>query len=219
MSDPLWEEYQAYYRTRAERYAENPRYANTYRAEKNLSDLVQSCEEPQDFKDRLGNLNELCANALIKDECLMEKSHFEKHQEHIRIQSAVTILEKVDDFTQVMDLITMVTNVIQQNGIAVSLDEANRQFIYDWDYIDRAEIYAKAEVPDKYKSDMQESAAQMRRAIAESVRNLTADLQHWHQGWKINPEVNMEYRHRRLLPFTDDQIREQLAKFNAIINT
>ena len=163
-------------------------------------------------------MNELCANALIKDESLMEKAHFEKHQEHIRIQSAVTILEKVDDFTQVMDLITMVTNVIQQNGIAISLDEANRQFIYDWEYIDRAEIYAKAEVPDKYKSDMQESAAQMRQAIAESVRTLTADLQHWNQGWKINPAVNLEYRHRRLLPFTDDQIREQLAKFNAIIN-
>lgn len=219
MSDKLLEEYKAYYATRAEKYAGNPNFPNYSAAEKRLSDAMQSCSALDEFKDKIGDLNERCASALIKDQYTLEQKHFEKHQEPIRAMLSKRILEKVDVINNVNDLITMVTEEANKNMIEIALDEANRFFIYEWEYADMAEVYAHAEVPDKYKADMQRWATEVRTSIAEGAKNLETQMHAFKKDWKINPEVIKEYRHRRLLPFTDDQIAEQLERLKKIINS
>jgi hypothetical protein len=219
MSDTLLDDYKAYYAARAEKYAGNPNYACSYEAEKRLSEAMQSCAVLEEFRDKIGDLNERCAVALTRDQNLMQKKHFDKHKETIRVKACDRILEKVDACKVVNDVITLVNEEMNKNMIEISMDEAQRQFIFDWEYIDMAEVYSHAVVPDPYKKEMQDWAAELRKNIAEGIRRAAASHQEWQQGWKMNPDVIMEYRHRRLLPFTDEQILEQIEKYKKIIYT
>lgn len=218
MAENLLEEYKAYYATRAEKYAGNPQFPNYYQAEKRLSDAMQSCSTLEEFKDKIGNLNELCATALTKDQYILEQKHFEKHKEVIRALLAERILEKVGSISNVNDLITMVNEESNKNMIEISLDEANRYFINEWEYIDTAEVYSNAIVPDKYKADMQQWASEVRKSIAEGAKNTETQMNAYQKGWKMNPQIVKEYRHRRLMPFTDEQINEQIERFIKITN-
>ncbi len=219
MADKIFEEYKAYYAVRAEKYAGNPNYSNYYAAEKRLSDALHSCNELIEFKDKIGDLNERCATALSKDQYIMDQKHFEKHQETVRILLSKRILEKLDSCKNVNDLITMVTEESNKNMIEISMDESNHFFVYDWEYVDLIEVYANAEVPEKYKADMNRWANDLRKSILEGARSTEANNQHWKNGWKLNPEIIAEYRHRRLLPFTDEQIQVQIERFKKIINS
>lgn len=218
MSENLFDDYKAYYTVRAEKYAGNPNYPNYYEAEKRLSDALHSCNELGEFRYKIGDLNERCATALTKDQYIMEQKHFEKHRETVRILLSKRILEKVDTCSNVNELITMVTNESNKNMIEISMDESNHFFVNYWDYVDLAEVYANAEVPDKYKADMQRWANDIRKNIADSAKNMEANNQHWQSGWKLNPDLLNEYRHRRLLPYTEEQILEQIERFKKIIN-
>ena len=216
--DNLLEEYKAYYALRAERFANNPNYKFSYEAEKNLSNAMQSCSTLEEFKSKMGNLNELCAIALVKDESIIEKDFYEKHQEIIRKLAPEKILAEADNFDNVMDLISMVTEKINKNSIEISMDEANRQLMYDWDFLDNIEIYENAVVPDKYKQSMLDIAQEDREAAIKNVKDLEDNNQSWETGWRLNPDIILEHRHRRLLPYKDEHIKEQLAKYKSIIN-
>jgi len=216
--DNLLEEYKAYYAARAEKFADNPNYKFSYEAEKNLSNAMQSCSTLEEFKQKVGNLNELCATALIKDEAIIEKDFYEKYQEFIRKLAPERIFAKADNFDNVMDLISMVTEETNKNSIEISMDEANQQMIYDWDLLDDVEVYENAEVPDKYKQDMQKNVQEFKQSIIRNVEDLEKNNESWQAGWRLSPDLVLEHRHRRLLPFNDGHINEQLAKYKSIIN-
>ena len=108
MEPDYLQKYKDYYRVRAERFADNPNYNFSYEAETKLSDAMQSCNELIEFKDKIGNLNEVCANALIKDEHVMEKVFYEKHKENVRVLAANRILEKLDSCSDTNELVTLV---------------------------------------------------------------------------------------------------------------
>jgi len=147
MADFL-QEYKDYYSVRAEKYAENPNYQNTYNAEKALSDAMQSCAVLEEFRDKIGNLNELCGVALIKDEYLMENAHFTKHKETVRVKASEQVLQKTDSITEIMELMSAVTEIENANSIKISMDESHREFQSDWDQLDEITIYENAVVPD-----------------------------------------------------------------------
>ncbi|MBU0489530.1 MAG: hypothetical protein KKD31_16425, partial [Bacteroidetes bacterium] len=130
MSDSLLQEYKDYYRVRAERYANNPNYKHSYEAEQTLSGAMQSCNELIEFKDKMGNLNEKCANALIKDKYIMDQAFFNEMLETVRVLASNRILEKVDNYEKVLDLITMVTDEENTNSIEISMDEAHRELVH-----------------------------------------------------------------------------------------
>lgn len=217
MSD-LLQDYKEYYRVRAERYAENPNYKNSYEAEKNLSDAMQSCAEMGEFGNRLGNLNQLCAIALTKDKNLMEKAICEELNEPIRAAIPERILEKADQFTEVFNLINMVNEENTRGMREISLDEANRIFHHCWMMLDRIETYSEAVVPAAYQADMKSSAAYYRDRILELIKEMEQQMQMLDPAWKHNPDIVKEYRHRRLLPYRDEHIDEQLSKYKTIAN-
>jgi len=217
MSD-LLEEYKEYYRVRADRYAGNANYKNSFAAEKNLSEAMQGCSVLEDFRDRIGNLNELCAVALVKDKNIMENAFYKEFQEVVRAAVPERILEKADQFNEVFDLINMVNTEETRGMREISLDEANRIFHYCWMLLDRLEIYSEAVVPSGYESDMKKSAEYYADSIRETVRSMEEQMNLLDPAWRHNPDVITAYRHRRLLPYKDEHISEQLAKYKHITN-
>ncbi|MBN2681632.1 MAG: hypothetical protein JXR58_03935 [Bacteroidales bacterium] len=218
MSDNLLGEYKELYAARARKFEGNPKYSNSFQAEKNLSDAMQSCSQLEEFKGKIGNKNEMCAVALVKDECLIEKAFFEKHKEEIRKLAAERILARIHEFDNSMDLVSAVIEEYNKNSIEISMDESHRQLMYDWKMVDLLEVYENAEVPDKYKQQMLESAQEFRESCLRSVESLEKNNDAWQTGWRLNPDLILEYRHKRLLPYKDEHITEQLLKYKSIVN-
>ncbi len=216
--DDILQQYKDYYRVRAERFADNPKYTNSYTAESNLSGAMQSCNELIEFKDKIGNLNELCANALIKDEYLIEQDFYNKHKEEVRVLAAKRILEKIDSCEDVNAVITLVLDVTNKNSVEISMDEYHREFQGDWKQMDDIEIFENAVVPSKYQSKMKETADDIKKRLVESIQGLEEEAHKFQPDWKYKPDLNTEHRHRRLIPYTDEHLNEQLAKYKSVIN-
>jgi hypothetical protein len=172
----------------------------------------------EEFRTKIGNLNHKCANALTKDKYLMEQAFYNDLKEIVRVHASNRILEKVDTFDNVMDLITMVNEEENKCMIEITMDEANRQFHYDWGLIDNVEIYESAVVPDEYKQDMMEAANSNKESIKENVARLEENNSHWQENWKLTPDIITEHHHRRLLPYKDEHVAEQLKKYKSITN-
>ncbi len=218
MSQNLLEEYKAYYRVRAERFANNPNYKHSYEAEKNLSEAMQSCNQLEEFKDKLGNLNEKCANALIKDLYIMRRDFYQEMKEDIRLLGPQRILDKVDEMQNAMDLNQMVVEETNKNSVEISMDESHRELLYAWKQLDDIEIYANAEVPSKYKEKMKDIVEEAKESLRKTVERLEKNHAEWQQGWKLCPEMIKEHRHLRLFPYKMEDIEEQLQKYKSIIN-
>jgi len=167
MSQSLLEEYKDYYRVKAERYADNPNYKHSYEAEMKVSDAMQSCSVLEEFKDKLGNLNEKCANAIIKDQYIMRRDFYEEMQEHVRILGPERILEKVDEIETSLDIAQMVVEESNKNSIEISMDEST--LLSEWNLLDSIEVYGNAEVPSKYKSYMQEIVDDTKKSLIRNV--------------------------------------------------
>ena len=216
--DDILQEYKDYYRVRADRYKENPNYKNSFVAESNLSDVMQSCNELIEFKDKMGDLNEKCANAYIKDTHLMEKAFYEKHKEVVRILAATRILEKIDDCKNATECGMLVVDEMNKNSLEISMDEWHREFQSDWKQMDQIEIYENAVVPSNYKSAMEKTASDIKARLIENLQSVEKEAQKFQPDFKLVPEKNKEHRHRRLIPYSDEHLDEQLAKYKSLLN-
>jgi len=216
--DNLLEEYKAYYKVREKRFANNPNYPYSFQAEKELSDAMQSCDSLEEFKNKIGNKNEMCAISLLKDESKIENDFFNKHHEIVRQLASERILSKIDSFTNSQDLITMVLDEYNKNGIEISMDEANYQLLYDWKLLEQYEVYSNAVVPDKYKQDMQDSANENLQHLLKNVGDLENNNNAWQTGWKINPRIALEKRFIDLFPFKSEHVAEQTEKYAKFSN-
>lgn len=216
--DELLQQYKDYYRLRAQRYANNPKYAHSFEAESNLSNAMQSCNELIEFKDKIGNLNELSAVALSKDDHQIEKEFYDRHQEAVRTMAASRILEKIDSIQNVTDLVTLVLEESNKNSLEISMDEYHREFQSDWKQLDDIEVFENAVVPEKYKSKMQATANEIKQRLVQSVNDLEQEGRKFQPDWTYQPIKNMEHRHRRLIPYSDAHLNEQLSKYKSLVN-
>ncbi len=217
MSEKDLQEYIDYYAARAERYANNDNYKHSYQIESKILKAIQSSNSMEEFKIKLGNLNELCAIALVKDEAIIEKDFFEKHKEEIRKLAPMRILERLNEINNPIDLGIMITEETNKNSLEISSDEAHRQLIYDWHLIDDITIYENAEVPEKYKSGMREIVNSVKELLVSSIDDIEKTMQAWEDNWRVKPEITLEYRHKRLYPFKEEHIKEQIEKYKQII--
>lgn len=217
MSDSLFEEYKAYYKLRANRYKDRPNYKHSYAAELDLSEAMQGCEQLGDFRHRIGNKNIICGVALIQDKYGMRKQHYTEMQETIRLDVVNTVLETVLQVETAMDLATIVSTAETKGGVKISMDESNRVFHDEWDRIDLIEIYENAEIPFFYRRKVRKWADEERQKLNEKINTLESNNHHWQPGWKHTPGIVLEFRHKRLLPYSDKHIQEQLDKYRKII--
>ncbi|MGI6291916.1 MAG: hypothetical protein ACOXZH_05800 [Bacteroidales bacterium] len=217
MSD-LLQEYKEYYAVRAKRYANNPNYKNSYEAEKKLSEAIQSCNTLEEFKDKLGNLNHLCGIALIKDRYIMENKMLSEFEEVVRVKASERVLEKIDEYQDIDEAMVFVNETETSNMIDVQLDESNQIFIDCWKQLDEIDIYSNAEVPSEYKSYFMKIVDLVKEIIISSYKDEKELLKNLTEKWEHNPDIIMEHRHKRHLPYKDEHIKEKIAQYKSIIN-
>lgn len=210
MSDIL-QEYKDYYNVRAKRYEGDPDYPKSYEAEKALADAMNSCSELSEFKDKLGNLNELSAVARILDTSLMEQKHFNELKEYVRELGPKRILEKCQGQQGVTEAITTVQEESNKNSVEISMDEIQREF-GDWFIFESYEVSSRAIVPSAYQQEHKNDAEAAKKELLKRYEALEADMQPWEDGWRMNPDINYEDRHFRLLPYPKESIDNRRAQ-------
>ena len=212
------DKYKAYYSVRAKKYEGNGRYKNTYNAEMKLSQAMQACSTLEDFRDRLGDLNELCAIALIRDQYIMESEHFGKHQEKVRKKEAELVLEKIDSCVNVSDVMKLVSDVSSQISVEISMDESQADaFLGKLHLLEQYLVYSNAEVPEMYQHIIRENAGEKLIELIESMQTVEKNNSAWQQQWKVNPDVCFEHRHFRHCPISAEHLQELRNLYKTIV--
>ena len=125
----------------------------------------------------------------------------------------------LDKYTDLNDMMTMINDLSNKNNVEVTADEGSGKALFDnWKQIDEIDIFTKAVVPAKYKSNMMETVAKTKQSIVENVKSTEDTLGKWVEGWRMKPELTREYRYRYVMPYSDEEIEEHLKKFKNIIN-
>lgn len=207
MADYL-EEYKAYYLLRVKRYEGNPDYQRSYEAGKAMYDAIASCSKLEDFQEKLGNLNEKVAVAVIMDEYSIRLRHYEDIKETVRAEGCRQILEKASAINNVAELITMINDEEGKTSLAITADSIKP--FDDFLYLENLEIYSTAIVPDKYRNRYSQFAEKEKQSLREAYLEAEKNLNTWQPGWKFDYERIEEDRHRRLLPYPDDVIKNQI---------
>jgi len=213
------EEYQAYYKTRMERFENNPLYPNSYQSEKALYDAIASCSELEDFKGKLesGNLNIKNAIALIKDKYIARLAHFKELKEDIRALGPERVLSKIDQAATDLEVVNMVSDIEVANGIEIAVDEFTDTFYTStWKVLEDIEVYEKAEIPDQYKAEFQSSIDEMKKSIRDRYQQEEENNTAWKAGWKFDFDLIWEERHRRKIPFKDDMLTKRINQAKQI---
>ncbi|MCB9188708.1 MAG: hypothetical protein H6599_05430 [Flavobacteriales bacterium] len=214
----LLQEYKEYYRTRADRFKNDPEYSFSYEAENNLAKAMESCSLLEEFKDKLGNLNDLCAVALVKDDMRVEYSTFDEMKEDIRKLAAQRILAQVDGCVDVMDVVTLVTEITNHNSIEISKDEMAIDVFSDWKRLEDIEELETAIVPERRKGENRESSQAIKNKMMENIIDLENSLKEWFPGWKLELDLIYEERHFRLLPYPKESIDRRFNEMRAVTN-
>lgn len=219
MADQRLEEYRAYYDARTERYANNPLMKHSYEAEKKLRDLFYRYDNLDEIGQNMGRLNTDCAFATWRDQYEMESEYYESVQEPIRKKGADQILAELDRQSELLDMMNKVNDLTNKNSVEITADEANgKALMENWKQIDKIDIYTKAVVPAKYKPDMQKVVDDEKESIIKSRESVEKTIGDWVEGWRMKPEITLEYRYRHIMPYSDQEIDEHLKKFKNIIN-
>lgn len=209
-------EYKAYYTARAKRFENDADFPFTEKAENDLRDAMLSCNELGEFKVKLGNLNDLCAVALVKDTNALRYRHYVALEEKIRALGPERIQEKADQYDNVMDLITMINEEENRNSLEIAAD-STEPFEGNWFMLERLEVYENAIVPLRWKPKMAESAAEIRESLRENHATTTEDMQRWKTGWKLDLNLVWETRHRRRFPYPDEEIRLRIEQYKKTV--
>jgi hypothetical protein len=212
------EKYKEYYKVRAHRYSNSKMYANVCKAETDLFNAVDSCKAMEEIKDRIGNLNHVCARELVRDEYEAEMKHFLKHDEDIRVLEAKMVLSDIGTYEDISELMTHIHKVCNDVSIQVSMDESHATQVFgDMNQIEEYLVYSQAIVPDKYKSKMQQISKDISRSIREGVNSLEQNNSQWQSGWKLQADICFEKRHIRRSPIKIDRLKEMVEVYNRII--
>ena len=202
------DDYKSYYKLRMQRYEGNPDYPNSYQSEKAIYDAIASCKMLEEFKDKLGKLNEKNASALIMDEYTIRLRHYEEIKEPIRADGCKRIIEKAKAIDHVSALITMVNEEENKTSLAITADTISP--FNDLGYMERIEIWEAADVPDKYKKHYQKNEEEEKQNLRSSYAETEKAIRNWQPGWAFDFTRIHEIRHRRLLPIPDNVINQYI---------
>jgi hypothetical protein len=208
--------YQEYYRVRMERYENDTDFPDSYHSEKAIYEAIAGCGELGDFKERLGNLNELNAVAYVRDKQRIYHKHYESMQETVRAQTPRRIIEKAPQYEKVLDLIEMVNNEEARGMNEINADSVSP--FDNWVLLEHHEVYSTAEVPSAYKSKYQNYAQEDITESKVRLKDAEDNLNLYVPGWKFNKELPKEFRHRRKFPVSDSAFDERLKQFIQFTN-
>ena len=209
-------DYKNYYQARVTRFANDPDFPETFKAEQNLCNAILSCNQLEELREKMGNLNNKVAVAQTIDKYNIRHNHYLEIKEIIRAKGPERIIAKAGNYEKVMDLITMVTEEENKNSVEITTDSI--QPFDDWMLLERIEVYENAEVPEKYKSEMKESVEEMKKSVRESLERNETEYKKWVPSFQFNANLVFEERHRRTFPFKDGDVKARLEEFRKITN-
>lgn len=213
------EEYKEYYKLRAERYAGNDNWAQTYQAEKKLADFITGLESFDGAKSEVEKLTFESAKSLQKDRFAMDAKFYEKYKIIIREKYAKLIISKIDSYSNINDINTMIQEELNKMAVEESMDNANRCFQSSINLLFNYLVYSRAEVPSECKSDMNKYAEECKNSIIDVVKREENRLQYAESNFKIKPEVNLEERHFNYISFFGkEKVSELINLFKQLSN-
>ncbi len=201
--------YQEYYNLRLKRYEGNEEYTNSYHSEKAIYEAIVSCSNLEEFKEKLGNLNEENAVALMKDQYTIRHRHYEEINQPLKAASCKRILERAAQAANSTELMSIVYE--EEHRLMLELTADSIHPFDDFTHLENMEVWGQADVPEKYKGQYQQFVQEEENRIRERYRMQQETLQKFVPGWKFSFEKVMEDRHRRLLPFPDDVIHKNIS--------
>jgi hypothetical protein len=210
------EAYKQYYLLRMKQREGNTDYSNTYAAEKQLFEIINSCATLEAFKDKIGNANEQVAMALVTDEQNIRLRHYEEIKETVKAACCRRILEKVKLCNNVSELISMVNEEQNLSNIEITTDTISP--FADVLFLENLEIWEKAEIPAAYKEKYAAYANEESANIKNAYAAIEKEMNNWQPGWKFNFEKIDEERHRRLLPYSNEIVAAQIKLTQQILN-
>lgn len=208
--------YQRYYELRMRRYENNPQYARTYAAEKAIYGAIAGCNTLEEFKTRLGNLNELAAIALVQDQYAIRLAHYESIQEPIKAGGCRSIIARAGACGSVQELVTMVNEVEQQTSLAVTAGSIAP--FDDFGPLQRYEMWTAAEVPEKYKVRYRQYGAEEIDRMKQAYQRHTEAMRQYQPGWTFDFNRVHKPRHRRLLPYPDAVIEQHITQTKELLS-
>ncbi len=114
------------------------------------------------------------------------------------------ITEKAKTISNVTDLMTMVNE--EEHQLMLSLTADTIHPFEDFVNLEKMEIWQDAEVPEKYKSQYKELAEKEKESINEKFQRQKEAVRNIVPGWNFSLELINEFRHRRLLPYSDETV-------------
>ncbi len=152
------QEYVDYYRVRYEKVAREPSYPHTARAEWEMYQAIAGAPSLEAFGEILQSqgLNVKVAVARVRDQYTARARFYSELQETVRAGASLEILQNLDakDYTDVMDLMSMVSDVETRWMIHISSDEhLIEEFWGDWKVLEDIECMQYAPVPDRWCCD------------------------------------------------------------------
>lgn len=213
--DQRHQEYAEYYKSRMRKYENNPLYSNSYAAEKAMYEAIAGAADLDDFKKRMegGDLNFKVAVALVRDQEIARKKHFEEMNQPIKAKGCVQILAALDSCSNVMDLVTTTNELRQKNSLEQSVDGFVGEIYSNFAALENMEEYKRAEVPSRWKTERQQGYDDTVAAGRKNYREVRLPrAREWDPNWRMDYDLVWQDRHRRLIPVKDDTLRRRVQE-------
>jgi hypothetical protein len=215
--DQLLQDYKAYYKARMDKWEGNPLYPNSFLTEKALFEAMDSCNELIEFKDKIGDLNIKNAIALVKDKETARLQHYLELKEDVRALGPKKTLERIDQATTDMEVAELASKAEHEAMILIAVDQMADHFYSDIiPRLETLDVLRNIEGAEKYQSDIAYSIQEEIRKLKEGVKDLEENAQSWQEGWKFNPDLIWEHRHRKRIPLPDEVIQKRLTEYKAL---
>lgn len=214
------QEYIDYYKARLRKYENNPLYNNSYASEKVLLDALMACEKLEDFKAACDSSKLPFKNAvaLIRDQETAWEKHYHEIKEDIRAKGCREILNYLDEAGDLHSLIARTNELRQKSSNEVSIDSFTDEFYSSFTALENMEVWEKAEVPSRWKSEMREKIEESIKSSREVYKDVTLpSARMYDPNYRFDPKLVWEERHRRLIPVKDETMERRLAQFRSII--
>lgn len=216
--DQLLADYKAYYKTRMDRYENDPLFPHSFASEKALYQAMESCSELIEFKEKIGDLNIKNAIALVKDQETARLNHFTDLKETKRALGPQRILEKIDSAKDENEVVTIATEMEQKASIAITIDGFMDAIWSDFiPLLENLDVMQRAEIPQKYEGDRQRDVNEIKGKIAEKWTDLQQSARQWEPNWTLNFDVIWEHRHRKKIPLNDDVLTQRIQELKNYI--
>ena len=213
--EEIHKQYIKYYEARMKKYEKSKIYPRSYETEKSLYEAISSASDLNAFKANLekGNLAVKNAIALTKDKEIAFKELYHKLKEFVRAKSSEEILEKIDEAKTDQDVVTIVTDIDQKNSVKITIDLFTDEFYSDFKVLEDIEVWENAEVPDEWKVEIHESVQRdIEKGRKDWQENVLPNNRNWDANWNFNYDLIWEERHRRLIPFPDEIVKERIEQ-------